>query len=73
MYIFPGPLPKKSQKIIKKIRMQSYGAQSKWIYLQLSPTSKAQGTLWRREQKDFKSQKISEFAVRLSLRNARMN
>lgn len=37
------------------------------IYLQNTPTPKTLGTLWERQWKDMKSQRIREFAVRLSL------
>ena len=37
-----------------------------YIY-KATPACKAQGTSWRRRQKDYRSQRIREFAVKLSL------
>ena len=47
------------------IKMQSYGAQSQGLHLQNTSTSKAQGTLSKRRQKDCKSRRVRGFAVRL--------
>lgn len=47
--------------------MQSYGAQSQWLYLQNTPAPKAQRTYQKRGWKDCKIQRIKEFAVRLHL------
>ena len=52
------------------ITMQCYGTQSQWIHPFMS-IPKVQGTLWTRGQKDYKSQQIKEFAVRLCLVNIR--
>lgn len=40
------------------IKLQRCGAQFQWLHLQTTPTSKAQGTLQKREQKVWKSQRM---------------
>lgn len=47
--------------------MQSCGAQSQCMYLQNGPVPKTQGTLRKGGWKVFKSQRISQFSVRLYL------
>lgn len=39
-------------------KVQSFGAQSQWIHLQHIPASEAQGTLWKQDQKNCKSQSL---------------
>jgi hypothetical protein len=50
---------------LQPVKIQSCGTQIQWIHLQNTSTSKVQGPLQKRKQKDCKSQRIREFAVRL--------
>ena len=45
----------------------THGVYSQWVHLEDTPTFKAQGTLQYVGQRDFKNQKIREFAVRMCL------
>lgn len=47
--------------------MQCCGIHSQEIYLPNTSAPKVQGSLWKREQKNCKSQRIEEFSVRLCL------
>lgn len=49
------------------IKMQNCGAQSQRIHLQNTPVPKTQETFQKKGQKELKSQRIWEFAVRLCL------